>query len=95
MASFDRVLTVPGDIAEDDLVPLTKLAQFMPPTISGKSRHPQTLRRWSTHGIEGQVLDSFFVAGQRYSSVRALRKFLRRIAENHHPSRLGAGPNGK
>ena len=81
---------MPDGIGDDDLIPLTTLATYMPVGISGKTRHPQTLRRWATHGIEGVVLDSFFIAGQRYSSVRVLRKFLLRIARNHGPVKVAA-----
>jgi hypothetical protein len=45
--------------------------------------HPcaRTLTRWTTHGIRGVVLESYFIGSRRFTTEQAIQRFIMRVTE--------------
>jgi hypothetical protein len=63
-----------------DLIPLRELRDDLPRPNQGKPYDPSTLARWCLYGLRGHKLESCKIAGRRYSTREALRRFLEAAA---------------
>jgi hypothetical protein len=68
------------DLQPGDLIPLRELVDDLPRPNEGKTYHPSTLTRWCLYGLGGNRLESCKIAGRRYSSREAVRRFLEAAA---------------
>jgi hypothetical protein len=63
------------DLDREQLVPLTCAAQQYP----GRRPHIATVFRHVLKGVRGVQLESTMIAGRRYTSMEAIRRFLSAI----------------
>jgi len=68
------------DPAGGDLILLADLPNVAPRLI-GKTICKSTARKWASSGIRGEKLQTRLLGGLRYTSERAVRAFLDRLAE--------------
>jgi hypothetical protein len=75
MSAATKTLVAAGviDVDTEELVPIREAPKhFRTPR---KPCH-QSVHRWSTRGVRGAVLGTVMVAGLRYTSVEAIRRFV-------------------
>ena len=59
------------DLSDNDLIRINEVPRNVPGGIS-----QQTAWRWATKGVDGRVLVTIKLAGRRWTSKSALRRFL-------------------
>jgi hypothetical protein len=59
------------DPYDEDLIRINEVPRHTPGGIS-----QQTAWRWATKGVDGRVLETIKLAGRRWTSKSALRRFL-------------------
>lgn len=71
----------PGDVPPDlrDLIPLSEVSKHLP-RRKGKDVHRCTVGRWMTRGCYGVPLKNWVIGGQRYTTLEAIREFIRELA---------------
>ncbi len=77
------------DLKDEDVMILDAVAAEVPATRAGKRIHPCTIRRWATGGVRGCVLETVQVGGRRYTSKRALTRFLSELTEARRTASTG------
>lgn len=64
------------DQDKEHLIPLRNAAKILPKASTGKDIHPTTLRRWTTDGVDGVVLDAVKIGGRLFTSTEAIKRFI-------------------
>lgn len=84
------------DILDQTLISAEGVAAIVPPRRRGRRLHRSTFHRWCAKGLNGIVLPSVWIGGQRYTSVEALKTFIERVTEarDSHHSRVSSRPSG-
>src|SRR5258708_6373093 len=59
------------------LLSIAEVCRFLP-RRRGKKKHRTTVVRWMTKGVGGEVLTSWLVGGQRYTTLEAIKSFISR-----------------
>jgi len=62
------------DLQNEQVITLTDVSSYLPKR-RGKKTHYQTVFRWATKGVRGNMLASVKIGGIRYTSLEALRRF--------------------
>ena len=65
------------DPETEHLIPLAQAAEILPKSRSGSRIHPTTLRRWTTDGVDGVVLEAVKIGRRLFTSKEAVRRFVR------------------
>ena len=63
---------------DEDIVPLTEAAQFIP-RRNGRKPHVSCLYRWTVQGCRGVVLESIQCGATRCTSRQAIVRFFERL----------------
>jgi hypothetical protein len=67
-------------IRTGELIPVRELVNELPRPDDGRPYDPSTISRWCLYGLGGHKLASIKLAGRRYSTREALRRFLEACA---------------
>lgn len=73
------------DPFKERVVSLTEAARRLPRRRGGKSVHPSCLFRWAKRGLRGTLLETTQVGGTKCTSLEALDRFFRRLAQDQTP----------
>ena len=71
---------MPIDLQTEEVLSLTDAAKAVPP-IDGRRPHPITIWRWCRRGVRGVQLDYVRLGHRVCTSVEALARFARNLAE--------------
>lgn len=63
------------DLSKEHLIALKKVPNYLAQR-GVKKHHTQTIFRWADKGLRGRKLESWWVGGERYTSVSALNRFI-------------------
>ncbi len=66
-------------VGHDDVMSLAEAAKFLPVRKEGKPLHVNTIHRWASGGVRGVVLQTALIGGVRYTTRRAIERFLVRL----------------
>jgi hypothetical protein len=64
----------------ETLVTFTEAAKRVP-RINGRRPHPSSFYRWATRGLKGAKLETLKVGGRLCTSLEAVERFFRELAE--------------
>lgn len=70
-------------ISKEELVRGNRAIQSFP---EGARPSPATLHRWMNQGTRGVVLESISVGGKRFTSTKAIGRFLERLNATRGPA---------
>ncbi len=73
------------DLSET-ILSLSDASRRLPARRGGKRPHVSCIYRWTTVGCKGVVLESLPVGGTRCTSVEALERFFKTLAERSGPT---------
>ncbi len=69
------------DITSEELILVRDIPSHLPKQPSGKKLHISAIYRWMKTGIQGERLETVFIAGCRYSSKQALNRYWSRVTQ--------------
>lgn len=81
------------DLAQESLIAIGEVPNFLPLRSSGKRIHISAVYRWIQRGVRGVRLEVLRIGGTSYTSVEALQRFAEQL-ENPRPEPLPA-PSGR
>ncbi len=64
------------DYDKEQLITVADAGASLPVTVAAA-----TVRRWCTLGVDGIVLDTYRIGGNRYTSKEAVERFLAKLNE--------------
>ena len=74
------------DILEETAVPIADVSDHLP----GKRVHACTVTRWQNPGVRGIRLETYAIGGKVYTTVEAIRRFIRATTEARNGAVLAA-----
>jgi hypothetical protein len=76
------------NLLNESLLSLTTASTLIP-------GHPcvRTLTRWTTHGVRGIVLESYFIGARHFTTEEAIQRFIMRVTAQRCIG-ISAGCNG-
>ena len=77
------------DLGRERVIRLAEAAREVPSGGRGKGVHVQTVYRWATKGCRGQILESVFIGGIRFTSLEALERFFGQLSRGSRGSAAG------
>ena len=73
----------------DELIPLSQLVKYIPPSARGRRRHASTVYRYALRGVRGFRLETQQLPDGRYTTLGAWDRFVERLSAGQV---MGSGP---